>query len=66
MQQTIKSTNNTLKLPTRIDYGLKDYTIIPEYGKICVRKSNDGGVSVEIPYRVLDSNGNEKDASSNV
>jgi hypothetical protein len=64
MQRTIKSANDTLKLPTRIDYGLKDYTIIPEYEKICVRRSNDGGVSVEIPYRVVDTNGNVKDASS--
>jgi hypothetical protein len=45
-------------------YWLKDYTIIPEYEKIYVRRGSDGSVSVEIPYKVVDKNGNEKDASS--
>ncbi len=64
MRRTIKGANDTLKLPARIDYGLKDYSIIPEYEKIHIRRSNDGSVSVEIPYRVVDKDGNENDASS--
>jgi len=64
IRRTIKGANDTLKLPARIDYWLKDYTIIPEYEKIYVRRGSDGSVSVEIPYKVVDKNGNEKDASS--
>jgi len=64
MRRTIKDANDTLKLPARIDYELKDYSIIPEYEKIHIRRSNDGSVSVEIPYRAVDKKGNEKDVSS--
>ena len=64
IRRTIKSANNTLKLPARIDYDLKDYTIIPEYEKIYVRRGSDGSVSVEIPYKVVGKDGNEKDVSS--
>jgi len=64
MRRTIKGANDTLKLPARIDYELKDYIIIPEYEKIHIRRSNDGSVSVEIPYRAVDKKGNEKDVSS--
>jgi len=62
--QIINEANNTLKLPARIDYELKDYAIIPEYEKLYVRKNNDGSVSVEIPYKVVDNNRSERDANS--
>ncbi|MGB9717715.1 MAG: hypothetical protein ACPL4E_04670 [Thermoproteota archaeon] len=64
IRRTIKEANNTLKLPARIDYELKDYVIILEYEKIHVHRNNDGSVSVEIPYRVVDNSGNEKSVSS--
>jgi hypothetical protein len=64
IRRTIKSANNTLKLPTRIDYDLKDYTIIPEYEKIYIRRGSDGSVSVEIPYKAIGKDGSEEDVSS--
>lgn len=64
LRQIIKDANNTLKLPARISYELKGYTIVPEYDRIFIRRGYDGSVSVGIPYKVVDKNGIERDASS--
>jgi hypothetical protein len=64
IRRTIRGANDTLKLPARIDYGLKDYTIIPKYEEIYISRNYDGNISVEIPYKVVGNDGNEKDVSS--
>ncbi len=64
ISQAIKNANYTLKLPTRISYELKNYTIILEYDEVQTVRSNDGSVSVEIPYRVVDNQEKDVDASS--
>ncbi|MBO3754913.1 MAG: hypothetical protein FGF53_08595 [Candidatus Brockarchaeota archaeon] len=64
IREAIINANDTLKLPTRISYELKNYTIIPEYDKIRVIRVDDGSVSVEIPYKVVDGLGKDVDVSS--
>ncbi|MEM4230157.1 MAG: hypothetical protein QXZ66_10420, partial [Thermoproteota archaeon] len=63
-RRAIIEANDTLKLPARICYELKNYTIIPKYDEAQVIQSNDGSVSVEIPYRVVDGSGKDIDVSS--
>lgn len=64
IRRAIIDANETLKLPTLVSYELKDYTIIPKYDGIQVVRSNDGSVSVEIPYRAVDGYGRDVDVSS--
>ncbi|MBO3832875.1 MAG: hypothetical protein FGF51_05755 [Candidatus Brockarchaeota archaeon] len=64
IRQAIIYANNTLKLPSRISYELKDYTILLKYDEIRVIRRNDGSVTVEIPYRVVNSLGKDVDVSS--
>ncbi|MEM4168663.1 MAG: hypothetical protein QXZ66_09855 [Thermoproteota archaeon] len=63
ISRAIRDANDTLKLPAKISYELKKYTIIPRYDDIRVIQINDGSVSVEIPYRVIDGYGRDVDAS---
>ncbi|MCX8182906.1 MAG: hypothetical protein N3F08_00585 [Crenarchaeota archaeon] len=64
VSRAIVSANDTLQLPSRIRYELKNYTIIPKYGEARLIQSNDGSISVEIPYRVVDSRGKDVDADT--
>ena len=64
MRRTMKGANDILKLPARIDYELKDYMIIPEYEEIYISRNGDGGISVDIPYKIVGNDGSEGDASS--
>ncbi|MEM2058074.1 MAG: hypothetical protein QXO76_07495, partial [Thermoproteota archaeon] len=50
--------------PVRISYELKNYVIILKYDEVRVIRSNDGSISVEIPYKVVDGSGKDIDASS--
>ncbi|MBO3808363.1 MAG: hypothetical protein FGF50_02065 [Candidatus Brockarchaeota archaeon] len=62
--QAIVNANDTLRLPTRVCYELKNYTIILKYDGARIIRSNDGSISVEIPYGVVDGLGKDVDASS--
>ncbi|MBO3842565.1 MAG: hypothetical protein FGF48_09170 [Candidatus Brockarchaeota archaeon] len=64
IRQAIIDANDTLRLPTRIRYELKNYTLIPKYDEARVIRSDDGSISVEIPYRVVDGLGKDVTASS--
>ncbi|MBO3809782.1 MAG: hypothetical protein FGF50_09355, partial [Candidatus Brockarchaeota archaeon] len=64
IQRAMIDANDTLELPSRISYEFKNYTIIPKYDEIQVCQSNDGSVSVEIPYSVVDIHGKDVDADS--
>ncbi|MEM2088853.1 MAG: hypothetical protein QXF52_09340 [Thermoproteota archaeon] len=64
VRRAIIYANDTLRLPARVSYELKNYTIIPEYGRARVVQHDDGSVSVEIPCRVVDVQGRDVDAGS--
>ncbi|MEM3958134.1 MAG: hypothetical protein QXO47_08025, partial [Thermoproteota archaeon] len=64
VRRAIIYANDTLRLPARVSYELKNYTIIPEYGRTRVVQHDDGSVSVEIPCRVVDVQGRDVDAGS--
>ncbi|MBO3842562.1 MAG: hypothetical protein FGF48_09155 [Candidatus Brockarchaeota archaeon] len=64
VRRAIIDANDTLRLPTRISYELKNYTIILSYDGARIIRGNDGGVSVEIPYKVVDGLGRDVDVSS--
>ncbi|MBO3753462.1 MAG: hypothetical protein FGF53_01055 [Candidatus Brockarchaeota archaeon] len=64
IRRAIRDVNDTLKLPTRINYELKNYTIIPKYDETRVIQTDDGSVSVEIPYKVVDDSGKDVDVGS--
>ncbi|MBO3833085.1 MAG: hypothetical protein FGF51_06850 [Candidatus Brockarchaeota archaeon] len=64
IRQAIIDANDTLRLPMRMGYELKNYTIIPKYDEARIIRRNDGSVSVEIPYKVVDGRGRDVDVSS--
>ncbi|MBO3841375.1 MAG: hypothetical protein FGF48_03030 [Candidatus Brockarchaeota archaeon] len=64
IRQAIIDANDTLRLPMRIGYELKNYTIILKYDDARIIRSDDGSVSVEIPYKVVDGRGRDVDVSS--
>ncbi|MEM3448874.1 MAG: hypothetical protein QXU11_06860 [Thermoproteota archaeon] len=51
LRRTMKEANDTLKLPARINYELKDYVVVPEYERIYIHKNSNGSISVGIPIK---------------
>ncbi|MBO3808318.1 MAG: hypothetical protein FGF50_01815 [Candidatus Brockarchaeota archaeon] len=64
IREAIINANDILKLPAQVYYELKNYTIIPKYDEARIIRSDNGSVSVEIPYKVIDGSEKDVDASS--